>query len=225
MNATDLESSEAQEYFLEVERIFNGLREVGQILSAHDRAFAVRWFELGVPLEVVRRGLDEVFAKRKTLRAKKQLSSLRYCAPAVERLWEQTQRLMAAGITVAPAVLEVAPRLEALAAALPAELPRLESWRGRILGLEGPTESVEQALAEIDRELAASLLAQAEPAEIEARIATALRNLASRLSPGELAEARERMATQIVRQRWKLPVLSLFAPEAEQGSAVTDPAP
>lgn len=215
---SDLESGPEHEYFKAIEEVFIRLRGAPLLLSPADWRVARRWYEQEIPLAVVERALEEFFARRRERKAKKQIVSLRYCAPAVEAAWEEICSLTAAGRQAASTVLEAAPRLAALAAALPAELPARESWAERITALDGDTEGVERRLAALDGELLEELekaLDETGRRGLEEELQAALAPLATRLEDDELAEARRRLLRQLLRQRWRLPVLSLFSPEAE----------
>src|SRR6185295_3536233 len=126
-------------YFQAIEESFVELRGAPLLLSPADWQVARRWHEEGVPLDLVRRTLAEVFARRKERDAKGKISSLRYCAPAVDAAWEEVRELTAPGRRVEAPAFEVPPRLAALAAAWPAGRPsppasapskvRLRWWR------------------------------------------------------------------------------------------------
>jgi len=216
MSATAEDSDHA--YFEAVEAIFVELRGSPLLLSPADWQVARRWHQEGVPLDLVRRTLAEVFARRKERRAKGKISSLRYCAPAVEAAWEEVRELTAPGRRADAVELEVAPRLAALAASLPADLPDRETLAARIAALEGDPQWVEDRLSALDREMldaaAAGLDAEVR-AEIDAAVEKTLAAFGTRLPAGELELSRERLARQILRRRLALPVLSLFSPEAE----------
>ena len=220
MSATAEDSDHA--YFEAVEAIFVELRGSPLLLSPADWQVARRWHQEGVPLDLVRRTLAEVFARRKERRAKGKISSLRYCAPAVEAAWEEVRELTAPGRRADAVELEVAPRLAALAASLPADLPDRETLAARIAALEGDPQWVEDRLSALDREMldaaAAGLDAEVR-AEIDAAVEKTLAAFGTRLPAGELELSRERLARQILRRRLALPVLSLFSPEAEPVAA------
>ena len=92
MNGIDLENSD-QAYFQAVEEIFVELRGAPLLLSPTDWQVARRWHREGVPLALVKRTLEEVFAKRKERGAQGKISSLRYCAPAVEAAWADLREI------------------------------------------------------------------------------------------------------------------------------------
>lgn len=204
-------------YFRAVEETFVALRGAPLLLSPADWQLARRWRRAGIPLDLVRRTLAEVFARREERKAKRQLLSLRYCARAVEQAWKELVDLTSPGHRGTAEELDVAGRLAALAAALPPELPGRDALAGRIASLTGEAQAVEEALARLDRELVESAVAAAPAAtraEVEARIAATLEQLGGRLPAEEIERSRERLRLQIARRLLGLPVLSLFAPEA-----------
>lgn len=217
-------------YFQAIEEMFVGLRGAPLLLSPADWQVARRWHRAGIPLELVRRTLEEVFARRRERGAKGRIQSLRYCAPAVEAAWEEIQELTAPGRRTEAPPLDVAARLAALARALPAEIPRREWFVEQLTSLSGESHEVEDRLARLDAELmkeAAAGLDEERRRELEEAVERTLQPLAGRLPRPELAMARERLFRQHLRRRLGLPVLSLFAPEAEEhgGEGATGPQP
>jgi hypothetical protein len=205
-------------YFQAVEEIFVELRGAPLLLSPADWQVARRWHQEGVPLELVRRTLAEAFARRKERGTKGKISSLRYCAPAVEAAWAEVRELTAPGRRADAPAFVVPPRLAALAASLPADFPDRELLAHRIAALEGDPWQVEDRLSALDREVldaAMDGLAEENRTEIDGAVEKALAALAGRLPPKELEGSRERLTRQVLRRRLGLPVLSLFSPEAE----------
>jgi hypothetical protein len=219
----ELADSEAAEraYFQAIEKIFVDLRGAPLLVSPADWHVARRWHGEGVPLDLIRSALEEVFAKRKERGAKGRISSLRYCAPAVEAAWDHLRELNApADRERAPAAgLDLPGRLRALAAALPEALPERADWADRIAALvdRGGSPAVEEGLAALDRELldaAAARLTGKAGREVEETVARTLAALAGRLPDEELERSRDHLRRQVLRKRLDLPVLSLFSPEA-----------
>jgi len=219
------ETDEGHAYFQAVEDIFLRLRGKGTLLSPADNEIARRWFEEGVPLELVHRCMEESFAgfhergvKRRT-GARREIDSLRYCARAVDAAWAEIRDMSAAGIREEAAPLDIPSRLAALADALPASLAGREDWRRRIHALLGDPPTVEEALSRIDREIleaAEAALAEGERTALAGEVETTLEHLAARLPALELELARQRLSAQALRRRLSLPLLSLFSPEAER---------
>src|SRR3954452_7927036 len=96
MGSTGAEDSD-HAYFQAVEEIFVELRGAPLLLSPADWQVARRWHQEGVPLDLVRRTLVGVFARRTERGAKGTISSLRYCAPAVEAAWTDLKELTGPG--------------------------------------------------------------------------------------------------------------------------------
>ena len=199
-------------YFQAIEEIFVRLRGAPLLLSPADWQVASRWHREGVPLDLVGRVLEEVFAKRKERGPKGRINSLRYCAPAVEAAWADLRELTAPGERSEAAPLDIAARLRNLAAAVP------DAFKERVLALHGDAPSVEAALSALDREMlaaAAESLAPEVREEVDAAVEKTLAALKGRLPADDLERSRERLTHQVLRQRLSLPVLSLFSPEAQ----------
>lgn len=211
-------ADEDHAYFQAVEEIFVRLRGAPLLLSPADWQVARRWHRDGVPLDLVRRALEEVFARRQERGAKGKISSLRYCAPAVEAAWAGLRELTAPGERLEAPDFDVSLRLQALAAALPAELAGRDALTARIVALAGDPQSIEEGLAVLDREMLAAVVTSLDGllrAEVEAAVEKTVAGLRGRLPADELERSRERLTWQVLRQRLALPVLSLFSPEAE----------
>lgn len=219
-------SAEDQAYFLALEQSFLRLRGRATLLAAADWQTAAVWRRQGIPTDLVVRVMEELFSRQRQRRGRS-ISSLRYFAAAVEAAWEEVLELQAGGRQLAPEPLRIDQRLARLAAALPDDLPEHARWAERIARLCGGPEEVESALMALDQELLDSVAARmsaAASAELEQDLERALVTLRGRLEPGELAVAGERLRRQLVRRRHRLPVLSLFAPEAaEAGGANGSP--
>jgi len=199
-------------YFQAIEEIFVRLRGAPLLLSPADWQVASRWHREEVPLDLVGRVLEEVFAKRKERGTKGKINSLRYCAPAVEAAWADLRELTAPGERSEAAPLDISGRLRNLAAAVPARFAE------RVLALQGDAPSVEAALSALDREMLAASSASLAPElreEVEAAVEKTLAALKGRLPADEVERSRERLTHQVLRQRLGLPVLSLFSPEAQ----------
>lgn len=201
-------------YFRSIEERFIRLRGAPLLLSPADYQVAKRWWAEGIPLELVHGALDRLFVRRAERGADSPVQSLRYCASAVEAAWKQAGRLGQADRRQEVEPVEVGPRLEALAAAIPDSLPAVDQLRSEILALTGSAEEVEEALAELDTRLlavAAASLDREERTALEDRVERNLEPLGERMEAAELAAAGERLFDQVLRRELGLPVLSLFA--------------
>lgn len=211
------ETEEERSYFRSLEDHLAALRQGWLLLTPADWLVARNWRRQGVPLDLVRRTMEELYARRIERGSKRRINSLRYFARAVEAAWEEMRSLTAPGRRQTVPALDVPARLAALAAALP-ELPEREALAVRIASLSGDTERVETALAALDSEIllaAESALDVAARVDLTATEARTLARLAGRLPEDEIAAARRRLRAQILRRRLRMPVLSLFSPEAQ----------
>lgn len=205
-------------YFEAVEEIFVRLRGAPLLLSPADYQVAKRWHQDGVPLDLVRRTLEEVFAKRKERGAKGKISSLRYCAPAVDAAWEDLREMTAPGERSEAPALDLAGRLRNLAAALPETLSGRDGLANRMAALAAfDPQTIEHHLSDLDREMVETALGSLDGdmrSAIDAAVEKTLGALAGRLPAEEIERSRERLVSQVLRRRLGLPVLSLFSPEA-----------
>lgn len=208
-------TAEDQAYFRLLEERFLALRGRATLLSGEDWETARAWRHLGVPAEVVIEVMERLFARQRERRGRRGISSLRYFRAAVEAAWHERLELGAgAARPVADAGPPVEERLAALARALPAGLPGRAALAERIAGLAGDFERVEGGLAELDRATLEELrrgLAADELAAIRARVERAVGMALAAAPPAEVAQARARLEVQALRDRFGLPLLSLFS--------------
>ncbi len=208
-------------YFLAIEDVFLELRGAPLQLSPKDWQVAKRWYEDGIPFELVERTVRELFARREAKKDEEKKDQkvwgLGYCKRAVLGAWRRQQELQAPAAGGDEEELDLAARLDNLAAALPEGLAGRDAVVERIRSLVGDAETVEGRLAELDREVfetAAAALPASEAAAVDRELAASRAALAERLPADELERAGDRLREEILRRRLGLPVLSLFAPEA-----------
>lgn len=219
-------------YFRALEDTFIRLRGAPLLLSPADWRLAREWRRRGIPLELVERTLEEVFARRAERDPQRPVGGLRYCARAVEEAWNETRELRGAeqGRRAGPAASTpaengVEDRLKLLRATvqkldetvLPAgERDRLSARLGDLVSsaTTRAPEAVEVELATLDRQMmaaAAGRLSGRDREELGAQLEAALVRLRSRLEEAEVERSRERLRRQLLRRRLELPELSLFA--------------
>jgi hypothetical protein len=209
--------SEDHEYFRGIETYFIALRGSPLLFSPSDWRTCQRWHRDGVPLALVRRVMDEFFARREEKGYTGKVRQLRQVSPAVEREWERIRTLTAPGERDEAPAFDGAARLERLAAALPDGLPGADDWRARITTLDGDPEWIEERLAAFDDELL-TVAATALPAPARVEIEEAVEQTLARLGDmtGEQRQrSRRELTRRLERRKLGLPVLSLFSPEAE----------
>lgn len=205
-------------YFQALEEAFIRLRGAPLLLSPADWQVAQRWRARGIPLDFAIAVMAEVFARRRERGSEDRVSSLRYCARAVESGWRQAEELRGPVRSEGEPALDAPGRLRALAGSIPEGWPRAEGFVERILALAGDAATVEAALVELDDTMIAAAtnrLDAAERAALDAWVSRRLEPLRARFEPAELALAAARLASRELRRRAGLPLLSLFSAEAE----------
>jgi hypothetical protein len=216
------EEMEDHAYFRAVEDCFVRLRGAPLLLSPKDWLTAREWHRRGIPVGLVERTLEELFAQRRERGKEGPISSLRYCASAVEAAWKEARELTApaarGGGDAVP--LDVPARLDALAGALPEGLPGGEELATdvRALAALADDRAVEEALGRLEAEAVERLISGLSPerrAAVDGEVERGLEALADRIPRAEVERARRRLVEQRVRRSFGLPALSLFAPEAE----------
>lgn len=211
------------QYFQAIEEIFLLLRGAPLLLSPSDYQVTRDWHRDGVPLDLIQRTLEEFFEHRRERDDPKKVWSLRQCRPRVEAAWKQLRELTAPGERAEGderKPFEATPRLEALAAALPEDLPGRRGVAERVRALAGEDDPrrIEEGLGAIEAEVLDGLLAglsETERSALEAEADESLAPLADRMAREDAERARERLVRRKLRRRARLPTLSLFAPEAE----------
>jgi hypothetical protein len=203
-------------YFRVLEEEFLRLRGKATLLSAADWQVAQGWHRAGIPIEIVVQVMAALFTRAREKR-KRTISALSYFKAAVEAAWEEVEALSAGGRKERLEPFRVEDRLRRLAGSLGAALPGQARWSMAITSLSGELEEVEKALTELDRQLLDELAAALPETERRAHAATvesALSGVAKRLPPEELERARTHLGARLLRERFGVPVLSLFAPAA-----------
>ncbi len=215
-----------QAYFQALEELLGRLRGAALLLAPADWQVANDWRRRGIPLALVARTMEDLYARRRQRDARRRINSLRYFAPAVEAAWEELRALVGAGHRAVPPPFDAASRLRALATALPAAVPDRDRWTARIRALTGDSASIEERLAELDGELLArceATLSAADRAAIDDARDGLLTRLAGRLPAEEVEIATVSLWRQQLRRRLGLPVLSLFSPEAQPAPSESTP--
>ena len=176
MSATGRGAS-AEEYFRSIETVFLRLRGAPLLLSPADWKTAERWYDAGIPLSVVQDVMESVFERLRERDPKRRISSLTYCAPAVEEAWREIEELSEPTGRLEPVSLDIEERLKALIAALPRASTIAAEIGPRLADLAGSAEVVERALQGLDvrmLDMAEEELDEATRERLEARTRVAL---------------------------------------------------
>lgn len=212
-------TGEEFEYFRTVEDTFIRLRGTPFLLSPSDWRLATGWYQRGIPVSLVCRALAELFERRAERGEGGKVQSLRYCASAVEDAWRERRELGSENVARQRPAIDVAARLDSLANSLPADLEGLAVWAGRIRAVGEEPKEVERALVVLDSELVDRCVAGLKPASLaslEASVERSLEAVSQRLASDVLAADRERLLREAARRQARLPLLSLFSPDARE---------
>lgn len=183
------------------------------MLSPADWQTARAWRDQGIPIRVVIEALESVFERRRERGSQRRVSSLAYCAPAVEEAWQEISDLMAAGAHMEPIPIDARERLDALASALPASLTLSAEISDALAGIDGPAEEIERALQALDRrmmELAEAELDETRLDEIRTRAGAALARTRPGSAERDTTAVVSRLYREFLRRQLELPTLSLF---------------
>ncbi len=218
-------------YATGVEEAFIAERGTPFLLSPKDWTLIRGWREGGIPVDTVVRAVREVFEKRRARGQAGRISSIAYCANAVEELWEMERRGLV-GKAAPPAAGANAPAREESLALLSARLRAasarpvagegvedslrkvIEGAAAKIDALprEGPFEESESALAEIEASLVKSALRRLPPEQqslVESRVSAALGDVAG-VSSAVVERMRRALTRREVRLLLGLPALTLL---------------
>jgi hypothetical protein len=216
-------------YATRIEEAFIAERGTPFLLSARDWQLIRGWRESGIPADTVVRAIRETFEKRRAREVAGKISSVAYCAGAVEERWQLEQRgLIGQGEgrrDEKPG--EIAPRLRNLVDALrlaedaaPAEIDRevLRKAVGKaVAGIEalapdGGFDDIEETLSAIEAAMIRTLRRAISPevsAAVEAGVAESLGETAG-IRTEVVERMRRALARREVRRRLGLPALTLF---------------
>lgn len=213
-------SAEDQAYFRRLEEAFLNLRGKATLLSPEDWQLARAWRRQGIPIELVVATMEALFERQRERRSKRGISSLRYFRAAVEAAWDERMALLAGGgeghrvEDPGPPAKE---RLGALAGAWPEDLAGASGLRERIVALAGPLDEIETALTALETEALDGLwneLAEGAREALEERVRRGVKRAGAELPSDEERALASRLRRLALRERFGLPTLSLFAPEA-----------
>ena len=223
-------------YATQVEEAFIAERGTPFLLSPKDWTLIRGWREAGIPADTVVRAVRETFEKRRARGQAGKISSIAYCADAVEEAWEMERRGLV-GKAVAPAAGAAAPAKAEVLALLSARLRAAsdalaatagpEDFLGRVseggalpaaaaridaLPPDLSFEETEDQLSEIEASLVRSALRRLPPEQkdlVESRVSSALGDVT-----GVSVHVVERMRRALVRREVRallgLPRLTLL---------------
>jgi hypothetical protein len=227
-------NDEAEDYYAAVERHFVSLRGSPLFVSPAEWQLIHRWREAQIPLRVVKQGLDQAFANRKSHRPIRRLS---YCRQTVEACYRRFREAVAGVGKSGPATEErLAEERRNVQEYLDRLVSKLEVARDGLTDVRPLRAAIDRVvkqlsvlndasreplgLDELERELGAleaelvetaeSVLEPEERAACREAAEHSLRDYRSRMPEDVLESARRSAYLKRVRSRFALPALSLF---------------
>ena len=211
MNPDDQEQSL---YFQKIARHFLAWRGAPLFLSAKDLALISAWEEAGCPLPVVLEGIDKAFENRRLRQPKAdKILSLSFCDRQVSKAFEQYRdRKIGSGRTMT-SERDKRRRLQAeikeFLAHLPAGALFLEDiFHEALEKLAGP-DFADEDLEDLDEKVDGRLLVRAGQDDMD-MVKKDILAEGRRLTESELARVRDIKLVRRLREKFKIPHLSLF---------------
>jgi hypothetical protein len=205
-------------YFTEIEQFFFKKRGTFKgLVSTLDWVLIENWKDRGIPLEIVLMGIDRAFAQ-----AKREISSLAYCAKVVEQVIEEQKDAPVAK----PELPEISPDetrryLEELAEKTSAVGRAFPEFAGKIAAVADSVRAVdtgnfrdaEQVLGALEEKLIAILRVAADEAaliEVKREMDSELAPFRSTMTAQQLAMLEQQLSKRKLLERYGVPRLSLF---------------
>lgn len=212
-------TEEEPTYYGEVESYFVERRGSPLFITPAEWALVARWEEQGIPLHVVKEGIDRVFERPQ---AAAKLRKLGYCRQTVEAAFRRFRELRLGGgdgpgkdaqKKNTEDSFDVAAHLSRLASALSGLAPDLVT-RVEALGESGRSLSaIEDALSALDEELidrAEERMSDTERDSLRAEASRSLVSYRGRMPEKVYQSALKSAYRRRLRERAKLPRLSLY---------------
>jgi biotin-[acetyl-CoA-carboxylase] ligase BirA-like protein len=210
-------------YYQEVESHFVARRGSPLFISPSEWDLVWRWEQLGIPLNVVKEGIDRVFERPRTLLKPRRLS---YCRQTVEAAFRRFREASLGArapksdgedSVAASRLEEIAARLMEAASARPALAPLCETTIAAVRSLqkraaESPDE-VERELASLDAALLSgsqSLLDEDQRGALRREAESSLESYRERMPEKVYRAAVESSYRRRIRRKLGFPTLSLY---------------
>lgn len=211
-------------YGTALEEVFIAERGTPFLLSSKDWQLIASWRDAGIPVDTVIRAVRETFDKKRLRGVTSKVSSISYCANAVEERWELERRGLVG--TAAPAaateggspaerLARVVERLETVSTGHSGKArTAFEKALAKLRALEPSTsfDALEEELVAIEGSLLKALAKTLDPAAREALAVGVAQDLGSPQGLAGTAVERMRRLLEMrrVRQLFALPPLTLF---------------
>ena len=204
-------------YFTEIEQFYQARRETFTLLSTLDWVLIENWKEQGVPLELVLKGIDRAFSRRR-----RQINSLAYCVKAIEGVIEEQKEthvdrpgLPQISTEETRKYLEdLAGKTDAVSQAFPEFATKIHALAESVRTVDASNfRDSEQILSALEDRLISILRVAAEEnvlVEVQRDVEAELGPFRSTMTTEQLAMLEQQLARRKLLERYNVPRLSLF---------------
>ena len=219
------ETEEDRAYYAAGEAAFIARRGTPFLLSPKDFALLKEWRALGVPIEAVEAGIDDVFTRREERGGTGRINSLSYCRDAVLSAWERrSETAVGSGrgreetetTDTGARLARLAEALDSVARLHPELTRRLDSAHrslDRLASSRKTPGEIEASLARLDRRLANELsdaLPAARRSRVESRVEELLAKARLKMDRETEEKTRRALTRRTLREELALPRLTLL---------------
>jgi hypothetical protein len=204
-------------YFTEIEQFYQARRETFTLLSTLDWVLIENWKEQGVPLDLVLKGIDRAFSRRK-----RPINSLAYCVKAIEEVIEEQKdgrverpELPQISTEVTRRYLaDLAEKTAAVGAVFPEFAQKINVLAESVRTVDATNfRDSEQILTALEERLLAILRVAAEESvmvEVQRDVESELGPFRSTMTAEQLAMLAQQLSRRKLLERYNVPRLSLF---------------
>ena len=204
-------------YFTEIEQFYQARRESFTLLSTLDWVLIENWKEQGVPLDLVLKGIDRAFSRRK-----RQINSLAYCVKAIEEVIEEQKETRVdrpqlpeiSGEETRKYLDDLAEKTGAVSQVFPEFASKINALAESVKGVDAANfRDSEQILAALEDRLIAILRVAVEESvlvEVQRDVEAELGPFRSTMTTEQLAMLEQQLSRRKLLERYNVPRLSLF---------------
>jgi len=204
-------------YFTEIEQFYQARRETFTLLSTLDWVLIENWKEQGVPLDLVLKGIDRAFSRRR-----RQINSLAYCVKAIEEVIEEQKETHVDRPSLPQIPTEetrkyledLAGKTDAVSQAFPEFATKIHALAESVRTVDASNfRDSEQILSALEERLISILRVAAEEnvlVEVQRDVEAELGPFRSTMTTEQLAMLEQQLARRKLLERYNVPRLSLF---------------
>ena len=204
-------------YFTEIEQFYQARRETFTLLSTLDWVLIENWKEQGVPLDLVLKGIDRAFSRRR-----RQINSLAYCVKAIEEVIEEQKEThvdrpglpQISNEETRKYLEDLAGKTDAVSQAFPEFATKIHALAESVRTVDASNfRDSEQILSALEERLISILRVAAEEnvlVEVQRDVEAELGPFRSTMTTEQLAMLEQQLARRKLLERYNVPRLSLF---------------